>query len=68
LKVFQNVLLPCMSDTIPALHYWAGAGRGFNALRPPLAPETTLLAPELPGFGRQSAPGGFAHSVAARAR
>ncbi|OGX91025.1 hypothetical protein BEN49_21350 [Hymenobacter coccineus] len=50
-----------------ALHYWAGAGHEFNALRPLLPAGTTLLAPDLPGFGAQGAPMGFDYSVGAYA-
>lgn len=56
-----------MPHTILALHYWAGAGREFDALRPLLSPATTLLAPDLPGFGGQPAPAGFDYSVRAYA-
>lgn len=45
-----------------ALHYWAGAGRAFDALRPVL-PGVKLLAPDLPGFGAQGAPAGFGYAV-----
>ena len=54
-----------MSHTIFALHYWAGAGREFNALRPLLPAGVELLAPDLPGFGRQPAPAGFDYSLRA---
>ena len=50
-----------------ALHYWAGAGREFDALPPLLPPGTALLAPDLPGFGQAPAPVGFDYSVAAYA-
>ncbi len=56
--------------TIPAvlaLHYWAGAGHEFDALRPLLPAGTALLAPDLPGFGGQEAPAGFDYSVGAYA-
>ena len=56
-----------MSHTIVALHYWAGAGREFNGLRPLLPPEVQLLAPDLPGFGQQPAPLHFDYSVRAYA-
>ncbi|GAA3975543.1 alpha/beta hydrolase [Hymenobacter antarcticus] len=56
-----------MPHTILALHYWAGAGREFDALRPLLSPDTALLAPDLPGFGGQPAPAGFDYSVRAYA-
>jgi len=56
-----------MPHTILALHYWAGSGREFNALRPLLPPGATLLSPDLPGFGRQPAPAGFDYSVGAYA-
>jgi len=55
------------SHSIVALHYWAGAGREFDALRALLPAHTRLLAPDLPGFGRQSAPVGFDYSVRAYA-
>ena len=50
-----------------ALHYWAGAGHEFDALRPRLPAGTALLAPDLPGFGGQAAPAGFDYSVGAYA-
>ncbi|MGI4883987.1 MAG: alpha/beta fold hydrolase [Janthinobacterium lividum] len=50
-----------------ALHYWAGAGHEFDALRPLLPPGTALFAPDLPGFGAQGAPAGFDYSVGAYA-
>ncbi len=50
-----------------ALHYWAGAGHEFDALRPLLPAGTQLLAPDLPGFGGQAAPVGFDYSVGAYA-
>ncbi|WP_310394504.1 alpha/beta hydrolase [Hymenobacter sp.] len=56
-----------MPSTIVALHYWAGAGREFDLLRPLLAPGTELLAPDLPGFGQQAPPPGFGYSVGAYA-
>ena len=56
-----------MSFTVLALHYWAGSGHEFEALRPLLAPGTTLLRPNLPGFGGQVAPAGFDYSVGAYA-
>ncbi|GAA4026254.1 alpha/beta hydrolase [Hymenobacter glaciei] len=56
-----------MSYTIVALHYWAGAGHEFDALRPLLADGVQLLAPDLPGFGRQAAPLHFDYSVRAYA-
>lgn len=56
-----------MSHTVVALHYWAGAGHEFGALRPLLAPDVQLLAPDLPGFGQQSAPLHFDYSVQAYA-
>jgi pimeloyl-ACP methyl ester carboxylesterase len=49
------------------LHYWAGSGRAFEPLRPLLPPNSTLLAPDLPGFGDQAAPAGFDYSVASYA-
>ena len=56
-----------MPHTVLALHYWAGAGREFDLLRPLLLPDTTLLAPNLPGFGGQPAPARFDYSVRAYA-
>ena len=56
-----------MPHTVLALHYWAGAGREFDSLRPLLPPDTALLAPNLPGFGGQPAPVGFDYSVQAYA-
>lgn len=56
-----------MSHTFLALHYWAGAGREFAVLRALLPSHAELLAPDLPGFGQQSAPAGFDYSVGAYA-
>ena len=56
-----------MSHTVLALHYWAGAGHEFEALRPLLPPNVQLLAPDLPGFGQQPAPPRFDYSVRAYA-
>ena len=56
-----------MPHSILALHYWAGAGREFDALRPFLPAHTQLLAPDMPGFGQQPAPAGFDYSVRAYA-
>lgn len=56
-----------MPHTIVALHYWAGAGHEFDALRPLLPPDVRLLAPDLPGFGQQPAPLHFDYSVRAYA-
>ncbi len=56
-----------MSHTVVALHYWAGAGHEFGALRPLLSPDTQLLAPDLPGFGNTPAPLHFDYSVRAYA-
>ena len=56
-----------MPHTVLALHYWAGAGREFDSLRPLLSPDTALLAPNLPGFGGQPAPAEFDYSVQAYA-
>ena len=56
-----------MSHTVVALHYWAGAGHEFDALRPWLAAGVQLLAPDLPGFGQQPAPAHFDYSVRAYA-
>lgn len=53
--------------TYLALHYWAGAGHEYNHLRDLLPPGTSLLAPDLPGFGAQAAPAGFDYSVGAYA-
>lgn len=50
-----------------ALHYWAGAGHEFDALRLLLPPGTALFAPDLPGFGAQAPPAGFNYSVGAYA-
>ena len=52
-----------MPHFVLALHYWAGSGREFDALRPLLGPAAELLAPDLPGFGQQPAPAGFDYSV-----
>ena len=54
-------------SAVLALHYWAGAGHEFDALRPLLPAGTQLLAPDLPGFGGQAAPAGFDYSVGAYA-
>ena len=54
-----------LPHTILALHYWAGSGREYDVLRTLLPPETTLLAPDLPGFGAQPVPAGFNYSVRA---
>ena len=56
-----------MPHTILALHYWAGAGREFDALRRTLPVDVRLLAPDLPGFGHRPAPAGFDYSVKAYA-
>lgn len=56
-----------MPSTILALHYWAGSGRVFTSLFPLLPTDTRLLTPDLPGFGQQAAPAGFAYSVRAYA-
>lgn len=56
-----------MSHTVVALHYWAGAGHEFAALRPLLPPDVRLLAPDLPGFGQQAAPLHFDYAVQAYA-
>ncbi|MFD1873631.1 alpha/beta fold hydrolase [Hymenobacter bucti] len=53
--------------TYLALHYWAGAGHEYNHLRGLLPAGTSLLAPDLPGFGAQPAPAGFDYSVGAYA-
>ena len=53
--------------TYLALHYWAGSGREFESLLPLLPPGSSLLAPDLPGFGSQAAPAGFDYSVASYA-
>lgn len=53
--------------TLLALHYFAGAGAEFEALRPYLPAGFRLLAPDLPGFGQQPAPAGFDYSVASYA-
>lgn len=62
--VFQVFM---MSHTIMALHYWAGSGHEFNVLRSLLPSHLRLLAPDLPGFGRQPVPVGFDFSVRAYA-
>jgi len=49
--------------TYLALHYWAGAGHEYDALRSRLPAGTQLLAPDLPGFGNEPAPAGFDYSV-----
>ena len=56
-----------MPHTFLALHYWAGAGREFAALRSLLPAHAELLAPDLPGFGQQPAPANFNYSVGAYA-
>ena len=56
-----------MSHTVLALHYWAGAGHEFDALRALLSADVQLLAPDLPGFGQQPAPPRFDYSVRAYA-
>lgn len=59
--------MPTATPAVLALHYWAGAGHEFDALRPLLPAGTALLAPDLPGFGGQSAPADFDYSVGAYA-
>jgi pimeloyl-ACP methyl ester carboxylesterase len=54
-----------MPHTLVALHCWASSGREYDLLRPHLPPHTTLLAPDLPGFGSQPVPAGFDYSVRA---
>jgi pimeloyl-ACP methyl ester carboxylesterase len=49
--------------TYLALHYWAGAGHEYDALRSRLPAGTQLLAPDLPGFGDEATPAGFDYSV-----
>ena len=56
-----------MPPTVLALHYWAGAGRAFDAVRALLPAGTSLCGPDLPGFGRQPAPPNFDYSVSAYA-
>ena len=56
-----------MSQTIIALHCWAGAGREYDVLRTMLAPGARLLTPDLPGFGAQPVPAEFDYSVRAYA-
>ncbi len=56
-----------MPPSILALHYWAGSGREFHALRPLLPPGALLLAPDLPGFNGQAVPPGFDFSMDAYA-
>ncbi|RZK18034.1 MAG: alpha/beta fold hydrolase, partial [Hymenobacter sp.] len=53
--------------TYLALHYWAGAGHEYNQLRALLPAGSSLLAPDLPGFGAQAVPAGFDYSVGAYA-
>ncbi|MBF9239240.1 alpha/beta hydrolase [Hymenobacter sp. BT683] len=50
--------------TVLALHYWAGSGREYEAVRALLPATVRLLAPDLPGFGKQPVPPGFDFSVA----
>ncbi|WP_035567253.1 alpha/beta fold hydrolase [Hymenobacter sp. IS2118] len=50
--------------TFLALHYWAGSGREYEAVRALLPATARLLAPDLPGFGGQAVPKGFDFSVA----
>ena len=59
--------MPTAIPAVLALHYWAGAGHEFDALRPLLPAGTRLFAPDLPGFGGQPAPAGFDYSVGAYA-
>ena len=56
-----------MLHTVVALHYWAGAGHEFDAVRALLPADVQLLAPDLPGFGQQPAPLHFDYSVRAYA-
>ncbi|SNC76479.1 Pimeloyl-ACP methyl ester carboxylesterase [Hymenobacter gelipurpurascens] len=42
--------------TFIGLHYWAGSGREFQQVAGLLAPEYTLLAPDLTGFGEAAPP------------
>lgn len=49
--------------TFIGLHYWAGSGREFQQLAQLLAPDYPFLAPDLPGFGAATEPGG-SYSVA----
>ena len=56
-----------MPPTVLALHYWAGAGRAFDAVRALLPTGTSLCGPDLPGFGRQPAPPNFDYSMSAYA-
>lgn len=51
--------------TYLALHYWAGAGHEYSQLRALLPAGSSLLAPDLPGFGAEAAPEGFDYSVRA---
>ena len=50
--------------TLLGLHYWAGSGREYEAVRARLPAHVRLLAPDLPGFGAQPVPAGFDFSVA----
>ena len=56
-----------MPHTIIALHCWASSGREYDLLRPLLPTGTTLLAPNLPGFGGQPVPADFDYTVRAYA-
>lgn len=56
-----------MPHTFVALHCWASSGREYDLLKSHLPPHTTLLAPDLPGFGTQPVPAGFDYSVRAYA-
>ena len=65
LKLLLLIRSMSLPHTILALHYWAGSGREYNVLRTLLPGETTLLAPDLPGFGAQPVPTEFDYSVRA---
>ena len=42
--------------TFICLHYWAGSGREWQAIADLLAPDYTVLAPDLGGFGAAPPP------------
>ncbi|MCA8833227.1 alpha/beta fold hydrolase [Hymenobacter pini] len=53
--------------TFIGLHYWAGSGQEFQAVARLLAPEYTLLAPDLVGFGDAPPPEVSSYTVEAYA-
>lgn len=55
------------SITFIGLHYWAGSGQEFQAVARLLAPEYSLLAPDLPGFGDAAPPEVSSYTVDAYA-